>query len=141
MEKRIKYGPPLLICILSSLLIVGYFYYLTRGTTVVAKADFRISARNLISLADSDESSFDHRYLNKIFSVAGVINDIKRNKSGTYILSLKGNPGVASTINCTFDTLYNHRTLPLTAGDSCSIRGAFAGHLSDIILVDCIIEK
>jgi hypothetical protein len=141
MEKRTKYAAALLICILSSILIVGYFNYLVGDGAVAAIADYRISAHNLISLADSGQSTFDRRYLDKIFSVTGVIKDIKKNNSGSYIVSLGGNTSQPSSINCILDSLYNRRPLPLAAGDSCSIRGTCAGHLSDIILVECIIEK
>jgi hypothetical protein len=141
MEKRIKYGTILLTFLITSLLVYGYFYHMSEGHFPPLKADYKTPARDLISLADSSESSFDQKYLYKILSVRGVVRDIKRNKSGNYILSLAGNPGVASSVNCALDSLYNHQVLPLIIGDSCSIRGTYAGRLSDIILVECIIEK
>ena len=141
MEKRIKYGTILLIFLITSLLVYGYFYHMSEGRFPPLKADYMTSARDLISLADSSESSFDQQYLYKILSVKGVVRDIERNKAGNYILSLAGNPGQASSVNCSLDSLYNRHALPLIIGDSCSIRGTCAGHLSDIILVECIIEK
>ena len=141
MEKRIKYGTILLIFLIIGLLIYGYFYHISVGSSLPLNADIKISARKLISLTDSSESSFDQKYLYKILSVGGVVKDIKRNKLGIYIVSLEGNPGDPSSVNCTLDSLYNHHTLPLKIGDSCSIRGICAGHLTDIILVECIIEK
>ena len=122
-------------------MVYGYFYHTTEGSAPPLKAGVKTSARELINLADSSEYSFDRRYLYKILSVGGIVRDIKRNKSGNYLLSLKGDPGDPSSVNCTLDSLYNHHTLSLKAGDSCAIRGTCAGHLSDIILVECIIER
>ena len=141
MEKRIKYGTILLTVLITSLLVYGYFHHMSGGRFPPLKADYKTFARDLIMLADSSDSSFDQKYLYKILSVRGVVRDIKTNKSGNYILSLAGNPGEASSVNCSLDSLYNHQALPLIIGDSCSIRGTCAGHLSDIILVECIIEK
>ncbi len=141
MEKRIKYGTILLIFLITSLLVYGYFSHMSGGRFPPLNADSKAFARDLISLADSSESSFDQKYLYKILSVRGVVRDIKRNKAGNYTLSLAGNPGEASSINCSLDSLYKHHALPLIIGDSCSIRGTCAGHLLDIILLECIIEK
>lgn len=141
MEKRIKYGITLLIFLIIALLIYGYFYQISGGASTPAKADIKISARDLISLARKHEALFDQQYLYKILSVGGVIKDIKRSKSGNYTLSLEGNPDIPASISCSLDSIYNNRHLSLKPGDSCLIRGACAGQLSDIILVQCIIEK
>jgi len=141
MEKRIKYGTILLIFLITGLLVYGYFHHVFGDSPVPAKADMHISARDLISLADNDESLFDRRCLARILSVGGIVKDIKRGKSGNYILSLGTNPGIPSSISCSLDSLYNRRNLSLKTGDSCSIRGTCAGHLANIILVQCIIEK
>jgi hypothetical protein len=141
MEKRIKYGTILLIFLIIGLLVYGYFYHVFGDSPVPAKADRHISAHDLIALADTNEFLFDRQCLDKILSVGGIIKDIKRGKSGNYILSLGTNPGIPSLINCSLDSLYNHRSLSLKTGDSCSIRGRCAGHLENIILAQCIIEK
>lgn len=141
MEKRIKYGSILLILLITGLLIYGYFYHVCGGAPVPAKADLKISAYNLIRSADNDESLFDRQCLNRVLSVGGIVKDIKRNKSGNYVLSLGASANTSSFISCSLDSLYNRLNLSLKTGDSCSILGTCAGHLSNIILVQCIIEK
>lgn len=141
MEKRIKYGTILLTCLIISLLVYGYFYHIFGDAPVPAKADRSISAHDLIALADTNESLFNHQCLDKILSVGGVIKDIKRGKSGNYVLSLGVGPAIPPFISCSLDSLYNHRHLSLKTGDSCSIRGRCKGHLENIILAQCIIEK
>ncbi len=141
MEKQIKYGTILLIFLITSLLVYGYFYHLFGDSPVPAKADRHISAYDLIGLADTNEFLFNRQCLGKILSVGGIIKDIQKGKSGNYILSLGTNPGLPSFISCALDSLYDHRNLSLKKGDSCSIRGTCAGHLANIILLQCIIEK
>lgn len=141
MEKRIKYGTNLLLLLITGLLIYGYFYHISWDKAVPAKADIKISARDLISLANKNTAQFDRQYLYRTLSVGGVIKDIKKSKSGNYILFLEGNRDILPSISCSLDSLYNSRNLSLKAGDSCSIRGICAGQLADIILVQCIIEK
>jgi hypothetical protein len=150
MEKRIKYGTILLTFLITSLLIYGYFYHVSGDSPVPVKADMHMSAKELIGLADKDEALFDRQCLNKILSVGGIVKEIKRSRSGNYILSLELSPATPSAgteadssffINCSFDSLYDRSSLSLKPGDSCSIRGACAGHLANIILLQCIIEK
>lgn len=150
MEKRIKYGTILLIFLITSLLIYGYFYHAAGDRPIPIKADIHISAQELISLANKDDTLFDSQCLNKILSVGGIVKEIKKSRSGNYILSFgtgvaispdRPDPDSSSSISCSLDTLYNQHGLSLRPGDSCSIRGACAGHLANIILVQCIIEK
>jgi hypothetical protein len=150
MEKRIKYGTILLTFLITSLLVYGYFYHVSGDCPVPVKADMHMSAKELIGLADKDEALFDRQCLNKIISVGGNIKEVKRSRAGNYILSLgprssMPSPGTESGssffINCSLDRLYDRRGISLKPGDSCSIRGTCAGHLANIILVQCIIEK
>ncbi|HTI11568.1 MAG TPA: hypothetical protein VL832_23500 [Puia sp.] len=141
MEKRIKYGTTLLLLLITGLLVYGYFYHLSGGMAAPAKADIKVSARELINLADKNEARFDQLYLYKTLSVGGMIKDIIRSKSGSYTLLLGGNPSIPTSISCPLDSIYNSHSLSLRKGDSCSLRGTCAGRLADIILVQCIIEK
>ena len=141
MEKRITYGTTLLLLLFTGIMVCGYFYHISEGMAFPAKADVKVTARDLIGLADKNEALFDQAYLDKTLSVGGVIKDIKRSKSGSYTLSLRGDPIIPTSISCPLDSIYNARTLSLRKGDSCSVRGTCAGRLADITLVQCIIEK
>lgn len=143
MEKRIKYGGFLLLLVMAGLAIYGYLYHLSgQPPLLIKEADISIAARDLVNVFDSNEALSDRKYLYKILSVRGIIKKIRKNEQGNYTVYLLGsNPDTSSSVSCSLDSLYNHYSLSIKAGDSLTIRGDCVGHLFDVNLVQCIIEK
>ncbi|HMH22672.1 MAG TPA: hypothetical protein VK563_12890 [Puia sp.] len=137
MEKRIKYGGSFLLLLLAGMALYVYIYEyrLSRtSTTFIKGADIHISARKLTSLFDSSEATSGQRFLYKVLSVSGILKKIGKNEQGGYSVDLDG-------VRCSLDSLYNSQPPDLNIGDSLSIRGVCAGHLSNVLMVQCIIEK
>jgi putative nucleic acid binding protein len=147
MEIRKKYRSIMLL-LLPALLLVSYFIIksgklLSGESHIIHKADFHLAARDLSCVFTHDELQSDQRYLYKTLSVSGVINKVRKDESGNYMVSLRGNdfPGQSFSISCTLDSLYNQHSSSLKTGDSTTIRGICAGVLHDVVLLQCIIEK
>jgi hypothetical protein len=142
MEKRIKYGIALLLLLMAGLAIYGYLHHLPGGSPLPLKeADISIAARDLVSVFDKNETLSDRKYVYKVLSVRGVIKKIRKNEDGNYIIYLGSNPEPGPSVSCSLDSLYNSHSLSLKAGDSATIRGTCAGRLTDVVLIQCIIEK
>ena len=141
MEKRVKYGGILLLFLIIGLLLYGYFFHIA-GTLfpVSVRTSIHVNAGDLIRLSNTDESSFDRQYLYKVLSVRGVVQKIKRDKTGITVL-LGGPPALHEAVSCSLDTLYNNHQPDLQPGDTCTIQGNCAGCLKDIILLQCIVKK
>lgn len=141
MEKRTKYGTTLLLFLITGLSLYGYIRHSSGSTPIIAKADLYITADDLIRAFERNESFSDSLYLYKKLSVRGIIKKVEKNESGNYMIFLGTRSAIPGLINCYLDSLYRSYPRSLHIGDSCILIGTCAGHLSDVILVGCIIEK
>ena len=141
MHKRIKYGIFLLLLLAAGLSIYGFFFHSTPDSKVAAKADVHIGAVDLAAAFDNHEGLSDSLYLYKVLSVSGIVRKIRKNRSGNYTISLGDRTSTTAAVSCIFDSTYNHRHIPLVAGDSLTIWGTCAGHLTDVVMVQCIMGK
>lgn len=141
MQRRTLYGILLLFLLISGLLVYGIFCRKFAGAGSLVKADLFVSSTSLAASFDRNEAVSDSLYLYKVLSVKGSVEKILKRESGNYVITLGGQAPGRAVIDCNLDTIYNHRYLPLKAGDSVTIRGTCAGRLLNIILMQCIIEK
>ena len=141
MERRIKYGISLLIFLATGLSIYGIFFHSAPGSKRFTQADVHISAIDLATAFDNHEGLSDSLYLNKVLSVSGVVNKIRKNRSGSYTVTLGDRTSGAPAVSCILERTYNQKHLHLVVGDSLTILGTCSGHLTDVVLVQCIIEK
>lgn len=141
MEKRVRYGGIMLLILIAVLLLYGYFFHITNTfSPVPVNTSIRVNAGDLVRLSNKNEALFDRQYLYKVLSVRGVVQKVKKNKSGITVV-LGGAPALPRTVSCSLDTLYNSRQPDLQPGDSCTIQGNCAGCLKDIVLLQCIIVR
>lgn len=141
MERRIQYGIFLLLFVAAGLSIYGFFFHATPGSRVIAKAATHIGAGDLVAAFDKQESLSDSLYLYKVLSVSGIVKKLRKTGSGAYIVFLGDRNPTTATVSCFLDSTYSERRISLMTGDSLTIWGTCAGHLSDVVLVQCIIEK
>ncbi|HZE86020.1 MAG TPA: hypothetical protein VE035_16990 [Puia sp.] len=149
MEKRIKYGGSFLLLLLAGMALYVYESRLSRVTpTLIREAETRITARELVRSFDSSEALSSRKFLYKVLSVRGVVQMIRKNEQGDYIIDLGagvkagGDPaGRPVSVSCSLDSIYNSLPMNLNAGDSTTIRGICAGHFINVLMVQCIIEK
>jgi hypothetical protein len=141
MHKRIKYGFFLLLLLAMGLSIYGFFFHSNPDSKVAAKADVHIRAGDLAAAFDNQEGLSDSLYLYKVLSVSGIVRKIRKNRSGNYTIFLGDRTSTTAAVSCIFDSTDNHRLISLMTGDSLTIWGTCAGHLADVVMVQCIIEK
>lgn len=141
MEQRAKYGTILLLFLITGLSLYGYLRYSSGSALVVSRPDLYTTAAGLTRAFEKNEYLSDSQYLYKKLSVSGIIKKIKKNESGNYLIFLGSHSPLPALVSCHLDSLYKSRRLSLRTGDSCILIGTCAGHLSDVILLGCIIEK
>jgi hypothetical protein len=141
MERRIQYGIFFLLFLATGLFVYGLFFHSMPGSGIFAKADVHIGAADLSAGFDSHEGLSDSLYLDKVLSVSGVVRKIRKNGSGNYTLSLGNRSSPVPAVSCILDSSYNHRPAPVTEGDSLTVLGTCAGQLTNVVLLQCIIEK
>ncbi len=142
MEKRMKYRMTLLLSFVAGLAIYCLLFHSSWCSDPRLKdATVKISSGDLLANFNESEAFFDREYLSKVLSVRGIIEKIKKDRKDQYILYLGKDPEKGPSVACSLDSLYNHSSLALRPGDGVTLRGICAGRLSDIILIQCIIEK
>ena len=133
--------PKYVIGMLLMLASLGTGCHSTPGSAPMTKADGFLSSTQLSSSFDNNETLSDSLYLYKVLSVHGTIQKIVRRESGSYVITLDSRTPCRTMVDCTLDSIYNSRYLPLNDGDSITLRGTCAGRLLNVLLMECIIEK
>lgn len=141
MTRPKKYGTLLLLFLITGLSIYGFFGRPIPGSGTLQNANAHIDAEDLAAAFYGNETLADSLYIGKILSVSGVIRRVGKDASGIYIASLSGRQPFPGSVRCCFNDLSKDHTPSLNDGDSVNIRGTCAGYLTDVILVQCIMEK
>jgi len=145
-EKRIKYGIGILLVLITGLFLYGFLFRkpvktFSENSKPASKADFHVTAVDLINSFDKNESWANERYFNKILSVSGIIQTFGREQNGNYVLTLGYKSEQPATVTVNLDRLYDDVDLLLNPGDSITIRGICCGQVNTIVMLQCIIEK
>lgn len=141
MDRRTKYGIFLLIFLIAGLSIYGLIQQLNADGRDLTQADVHTSAPLLATSFESNEVLADSLYLYKVISVSGVVQDVTVDERGGLIARLAGNRNGTIMIDCQLDSFYRPDEHPIQPGDSVTIRGTCAGQWTNVILLQCIMEK
>ncbi len=114
----------------------GFIYSKTHHRNVANEKAITISAKQIVSDFQVNESAADAKYLNKAVEVTGEVVETKTDQVGNITVTLKGGDPFASV----FCTLKPGSTQPVV-GKNISIKGICNGFLSDVVLNECIITQ
>ena len=141
MEKRIKYGTALLALILAVMALYSYLSHKNGNVPPrIQKAAITIDAGDLVHAFEKSETFSNEEYVYKVLSVRGLVKNIRKTEEGNYSVALGSSHETPFFLSCSLDKLYDRYDLPVI-GDSCTISGTCAGLLTNIILLQCVIEK
>ncbi|MBZ5856774.1 OB-fold putative lipoprotein [Flavihumibacter profundi] len=109
-----------------------YLYNKPRITALVSSTELRIDAAVLFRDYKQDELLANHKYLNKIIEVKGIVQEIDSSSGNMSVLLLTGSEGA---INCSMAVMPKadiHKKEIL-------VKGKCAGFMMDVMMVDCVI--
>lgn len=110
------------------------------------KAQLQISAEDLITSFENNETAANEMYLDKVIAVKGKIKSVEKDNSGHYAVIL-GKEASMSSVRCSMDSTHHDEVASLPAGTFITIKGACTGFNadellgSDVILNRCVAEK
>ena len=133
MKKKIIYT--ILILVLG---FGGYIYYRVskpRPGLSDATPAVTISATELYRQYQSNETTAESQFLDKVIEVTGTIADIEATDS-TLSLELKGSE--AGGVNCSIAG--GNKINSFKNNDTVTLKGRCSGFLMDVTLTDCVIE-
>jgi hypothetical protein len=112
-----------------------------------ARADFILSAGQVVNEFESDDRTASEKYNGKTLELTGKIRSIEKDEDDHHTIVL-GERGSLSSTRCAMDTTYHLGTGGLAEGSSITVRGVCTGYNkdemglgSDLILNRAVITK
>jgi hypothetical protein len=138
MKKNMK----IVLIVITILALAGaaagfYLYNLKPKDLGKVKPDFVVTASELQSAFEENETAAVVKYVNKIVEVSGEISSVEPGENNSVNISLKTNSSFSSVI-CTFPAGVDSGKIK--AGSQISIRGECSGYLMDVLLNKCVIS-
>jgi hypothetical protein len=126
------------IIIAAAALVWNYTFKKAETSVSVKKADYEIKAADLLAAFDSNESTANAQYLNKILSVSGLVESVTEDSIGISVYLKE--PDAVSGVICGFDLKSNDVSL-IRKGSRVTIKGICTGYLLDVVMNKCSVEK
>lgn len=126
----------LLVVLLMTGFVLGWrAYHRLRPSVNDAAVTANIDAAALFQAFSSDEKKASLLYVNKVLIVTGSVTAVELS-GGQTVLLLAG--AADGGVNCLLrDALPANKFIP---GNKITIKGKCAGYLSDVNLVDCVLQ-
>ncbi|HLP04414.1 MAG TPA: hypothetical protein VK152_03195 [Paludibacter sp.] len=147
--KTIKYGLIIMAFgVLAGISIVLYIFNKPKLNIATAKADYSLTATELIIAFTENEEAANAKYLSpthgKIIRVAGIISEIGLHNDGTLNILLKEPAMGPGSINCSMGSTETPKAKALKPGDKISIKGECTGYLditNEVLMIKCVFDK
>lgn len=104
------------------------------------KADFELSASDLIKAFTENESEAGKKYNEKICTVTANVISVDKDSKGHNTVML-GSETDFNSVSCQMDSVHNTDADNIKAGEQITIKCLCKGFLSDVILQRCVIPK
>ena len=134
-----------ILIVIGILVVLGgsYAYYLYNkpvADTTNIDATYSITADDLFSQFEVDETSANAKYLGKIIEVKGKVREFSIGDSGELNLVLASGSDFFG-INCGLSKGQSAEYKNYKQGDSITIKGECSGISMDVVLTRCVIVK
>ena len=114
-----------------------YIYNKPHQNMTKAVAELELSATQLFSDFENDESNANIKYLDKVMEVSGLVKEIARDEEGMISLTLESGSDMFGVV-CQLDNLTNHTRTDFKEGEKVKMKGICTGVLMDVVLVRCV---
>jgi len=118
-------------------LVIAYLFRPEKECVCNEKSQVELSASDLISQYETDESQSNSTFLGKVITVSGTVSSVKNDEKGNAIVEIDG--GSIGMVSCTLCQKESAKT-ELAAGSNVRIKGECVGYTIDVVLVKCCIE-
>lgn len=130
--------------ILIGILIIGilggaygmYMYFKPNPSMNSLTTDLTLSAVDLLTDFENDETIANEKYLDKVIAVSGTIKEMTTNDEGITTITLDANNDLAGVI-CELEKGAKYE---LEMGDEVTLKGQCTGMLMDVVLVRCVLN-
>ncbi|MFK8005643.1 MAG: hypothetical protein AB8H03_04700 [Saprospiraceae bacterium] len=114
-----------------------YMYNKPHQNMTKAVAEMQLSATQLFTDFEDDETQANTKYLDKIVEVSGVVKEISKDENGMTSITLESGSDMFGVI-CQMDNLTEHGRTSFKEGEKIKMKGICTGVLMDVVLVRCV---
>lgn len=137
MKKNLKIALIVITIIALSGAAAGFYMFNLKPKDLgKVKPDFIVTASELQSSFEENETAAALKYVNKIVEVSGEVGSVEPGENNSVNISLKTNSSFSSVI-CTFPS--GAVSGSIKEGSQISIRGECSGYLMDVLLNNCVV--
>ncbi|HJX71563.1 MAG TPA: hypothetical protein VJ346_06415 [Bacteroidales bacterium] len=122
------------LAVFGAILIYLWVFKKTDLSVNLKKADFKISAGELLQSFENDEESANTTFVNKVIIVTGLVDDVSEDSS-IITVYLKDKDAISGVL-CSFDKSVMSVN-KISKGKEISIKGICSGYLLDVVLNKC----
>lgn len=129
----------LILLVLITLGAVGYYQW-NRKTSSIAgtNAAYTTTSSELFAAFETDETTANTKFLNKVVEVKGKVRELKKESGGDIVLTLDGSDMFG--VICRMDPGIAVEDTSLV-GKEVALKGVCTGMLMDVVLVQCVFTE
>ena len=101
-----------------------------------AKSDFKMTATELFSDFEANETTANTKYLDKVIELNGTVQSVSEEENKVSITLDAG--GLMGGVICQLDELSKHKRTEFKKGETVQMKGLCTGMLMDVVLVRCV---
>lgn len=101
--------------------------------TARVKADFSLTATELLNEFAANEKASGEKYMDKVLRVEGAVKDIIKDEKGFYTIAL-GDTASMSSVRCSIDSTHTSEVVNLQKGTRLALKGICTGYTADELL-------
>lgn len=122
------------LLVIVSIGVVVYYQLNKPHKQATVKADVEITASDLATAFETDETAANKIYLDKVVAVTGQVSEISTNQQGFTIVVLKGTD--MSGVSCTL----LEKSPAVEKNSTIRLQGFCNGYLTDVVLDRCVLN-
>jgi hypothetical protein len=127
----------LIVAAIGTLIVLKITFRKADTSVESKKVDVVITANDLLNAFESDETTANAKYLNKIILVEGIIAEIKADSTSVSVYLKE--PEAISGVLCGFNS-ETEISDKINIGQKIKIKGMCTGYLMDVVLNKCAFE-
>jgi hypothetical protein len=127
----------LIIIAIAAVLVWKYTFKAADTNVASEKADFTLTASELLAAFEGNEQDANEKYLNKIVVVKGTVESVSNDSVGISVYLKE--PDAMAGIICGFDA-EGKNVSDIKKGAVVKIKGICTGYLMDVVLNKCSVE-
>jgi hypothetical protein len=139
-KKSKKLIVPLFGIMIIGIMAMSYVFRGAEKSVASEDALYSISADEIYSTFEENETAANEKFLGKVIEVTGIINEIEKTDSGQLIVLLSCSSPLGG-VRCSFETDQDNVSKKVTNGSTCTLKGKCSGMLMEVVLDNCALTS